>query len=273
MQVTASSGVGNADADEGQLWNGGRPAAIDMHGISMLPRPFLTIALLLACLGSAAAQGGPGARVRVDQRVAPWSSIGKLQAVAGSLRITCTGALVGPRLVLSAAHCLYNPRTQKFFLPASLHFVMALQGQDFTAAALADRLQVAPDFEPATPLRTAGSDWALITLPVAVPDARLVLSTAPLPPAEGTRIDVGGYAQDNPNVLTADLDCRVLGFARDALGRRLIRHDCATTHGVSGAPLLARTDSGWTVVGINVARSTSGALGLAAPLEAVPLPR
>ena len=68
---------------------------------------------------------------------------------------------------------------------------------------------------------------------------------------------------------TADLHCRITGATADARGRRMLRHDCAATHGVSGAPMLVRTATGWTIVGINVARSRSGDVGLATTLEGV----
>ena len=54
----------------------------------------------------------------------PWRAIGKLQAASENFRKTCTGSLVGPALVLSAAHCLFNPRTGRFFPPGSVHFLL-----------------------------------------------------------------------------------------------------------------------------------------------------
>jgi len=48
----------------------------------------------------------------------PWRAVGKLQAASTNLRVLCTGTLVGPSIVLTAAHCVYNPRTQHNFLPA-----------------------------------------------------------------------------------------------------------------------------------------------------------
>jgi V8-like Glu-specific endopeptidase len=33
----------------------------------------------------------------------------------------CTGTLIGPSTVLTAAHRAYNPRTQRDFLPETLH--------------------------------------------------------------------------------------------------------------------------------------------------------
>ena len=63
-------------------------------------------------------------------------------------------------------------------------------------------------------------------------------------------------------MLTADLDCRVLGEERG-----LIRHDCAAIQGVSGAPVLVKTGGGWSVAGINVAMSTIRTMGLAVALD------
>ncbi len=220
-------------------------------------------------VSTAAAQEGRAGRVRVDARAAPWTSIGKLQAVAGSLRVTCTAARIARRTVLSAAHCLFNARTSKYFHPSSLHFVAGLEGGDFSAAALAEQIRPAPDYDPAEPVRTRGSDWALIELAGSVGSAGPPLPLGESIPAPGTEVMVGGYAQDSPNVLTADTSCHVTGIVADVRGRRMLQHNCAVTYGVSGAPLLAETTLGWTIVGINVAHMRVGPFGLAATLEGV----
>ena len=206
---------------------------------------------------------------RVDVREAPWDSIGKLQSVAGGIRETCTAALVGSRMVLSAAHCLFNRRTRHYFSPLSVHFVAGLEGQSFTAAAMARQLMTGPGYDPENPGGTMGSDWSLIELASDVGNADHVLPLSRRIPPDGTMLMVGGYAQEHPNVLTADLDCRVTGSFVDSQGRRLIRHNCATSRGVSGAPLLVRTETGWSIVGINVAQAKDGANGFAVALGEV----
>jgi protease YdgD len=57
-------------------------------------------------------------RVVVDPTEPPWAAIVKVQSNIGS---RCTGALIGPATVITAAHCLYNPRTQALLRPVSLH--------------------------------------------------------------------------------------------------------------------------------------------------------
>ena len=187
-----------------------------------LPALAMLAALCAAAL-PAAAQSDVSGRTRVDARMPPWNSIGKLQAVAGSLRITCTAARIGPRTVLSAAHCLFNVRTGRYVAPGSLHFVAGLEGGSFAAAALAQSIEPAADYDPAESNLTRGSDWAVIELAGPVAAAGPPLPLAPSPPAAGTDVWVGGYAQDNPNVLTADLHCRITGATADARGRRIDR--------------------------------------------------
>jgi hypothetical protein len=55
------------------------------------------------------------------------------QAVSENFRKTCTGSVVGPALVLSAAHCLFNPRTGLFFPVGSVHFLIGYEGGSYLA--------------------------------------------------------------------------------------------------------------------------------------------
>jgi V8-like Glu-specific endopeptidase len=59
--------------------------------------------------------GAHDPRIRVDPNAVPWRAIGKLQAASLNLRETCTATLVGPSTVVTAAHCVFNRRTQRNF--------------------------------------------------------------------------------------------------------------------------------------------------------------
>jgi protease YdgD len=234
---------------------------------------FLRIAMLiaLAAIGVslpvlvAEAQIIP--RARVDVAVAPWRSVGKLQAVAGGLRETCTAALIGPRTVVTAAHCLFNIRSRRYFLPSSVHFLLGLAGSRFTSATIAKSFAVAPGYDPEAPGDTRGNDWALVSLAASVAD-HPVLDLAHAVPGPGTPAMVGGYGQDNPNVLTADTACHLTGHVRGPGGQVLLTHDCRAVRGVSGAPLLVWVGTKWVIAGINVAQTRDGVQGFAVPVDA-----
>jgi protease YdgD len=240
---------------------------------TMPPMPIFRFAMLIAAaaIGASpldlAAEAQILPRARVDAGVAPWRSVGKLQAAAGGLRETCTAAVIGPRTVVTAAHCLFNVRSRRYFLPSSVHFLLGLEGSRFTSATIAESFFIAPGYDPEAPDDTRGNDWALVSLSASMTDPQ-ILGLTPGAPAPGAAVMVGGYGQDNPNVLTADMACHLTGLLRDRGGHALLAHDCRAVRGVSGAPLLFRLGSKWTISGINVAQTRTGTQGFAVPVEA-----
>jgi protease YdgD len=236
-----------------------------------------SITLLLVLAGSAAAAAdlppllpGVGAhdpRQRVDPNTAPWRAIGKVQANTGNLHTSCTGSLVGPATVLTAAHCVYNPRTGRNFPPEALHFLIGYDGGKYAGHAVARAIMTGPGYDPREPRRTMGSDWALLTLDksLGTPDRVLAIRTAPV--EAGAVVTTGGYSQDHPLLLTVDPECRIVGQAEDAAGHRLLRDDCTGTHGASGAPILVREGGVWQIAAIQVAAEMGVASGIAATVD------
>ncbi len=87
---------------------------------------------------------------------------------------------------------------------------------------------------------------AVVTLAEPVGNDRLALDDDT--PLGGTPAMLGGYNQDVGEVIDADTACHVV-----ATTPGLLRHDCAGTHGTSGAPLLVRGAGGaWVVAGMQV---------------------
>lgn len=202
----------------------------------------------------------------VGPEAAPWWGIGRVQREVGG---RCTGALIGPGTVLTAAHCLVAPRTRNLVQPGSLHFLLGYHLGAWVAHGRVAAFTVGPGYQP-DGSGPRGSDWALLTLerPLPVPPERIlpVLREAPAP---RTPLMLGGYQQDRPEVVLADLACRMLGQRRDSAGQVLLVHDCAGTRGVSGAPLLARgADGQWAVAGIASSVALELALGAAVPVAA-----
>ena len=210
--------------------------------------------------------GAHDPRSRLDPDKSPWRAVGKLQVPSIRSYQSCTATLVAPLTVLTTAHCVFNPRTQRYHLRGSLHFLIGYDGSGYARHALAIKLETGKGYDPTRPRETIGSDWALIILDTTLGSPDRVLPMLSEPPEIGNRVMLGGYQQDHPLILTADIGCRIIGWATDA-GGRLLHHNCTGTEGVSGAPLLMERDGKWYIVGVDVAAELGVASGFAVALD------
>ncbi len=238
-----------------------------------MPRPHRLLptlaALLLPGLAGAQPATRPGlapteARQTVDIAIPPWSSLVRVQTEAGG---RCTGVLIAPDRVLTAAHCLLAPATGLVVLPSRTHVLSGYERGEFREHVRGAAFTLGPAYVPAA-RGPIGADWAVIRLATPLRDPFLPL--APLP-AAGTQAMLGGWQRDRAHVLLADTACRIEAPLRDAEGRLLLRHGCAATKGSSGGPLLVRQGEGWAVAGVASVANLEARGGVAVAVAGLPL--
>lgn len=184
----------------------------------------------------------------------PWSAIGRVNRSTGGY---CTGTVVAPDRVLTAAHCMWNKRTRRWLAARTLHFVAGYQRGAYVSHARIAGYDTPRGYMPTQASgRKPVNDWVILRLKTKIGDVTGVLRPAPLSAAaiaafrRGTMVLQAGYSQDKAHILSLHEGCRITGTAA---GDRLLLHDCDATKGDSGSPLLVRNGDGYRLIAMHVA--------------------
>jgi len=166
----------------------------------------------------------------------PWEAVGRVNLIGTGF---CTGTLIAPKLVLTAAHCIYDKRTGARIDDGNIEFLAGWRDGRAAATRWARRVVIHPDYryQNTNRMDRVAADIALIELDHPIKNSRIVPFGWSKRPRVGQKVQVVSYARDRAESPSLQETCNVLG--RDP---SVLVLSCQVNFGASGSPIFVIKD-------------------------------
>jgi protease YdgD len=208
--------------------------------------PLLILALAAFTALPALAQDSRLMALQTGDASRGWEAVGRINMIGVGF---CTGTLIAPDRVLTAAHCLFNRHTGQRIADNQIEFLAGWRTGRAEAIRTVRRSAIWPGFDFA-----AGADITNVPTDIAVLELDRPIRTTgihPFPvsvvaPDEGASVAVVSYARNRAEAPSIQQSCRVLDQRLDGVSV----FSCDIDLGSSGAPVFAAGAEGVEIVSV-----------------------
>ena len=207
------------------------------------------IAALSLIAGTVQAQDAVLLSLQTGEDARGWEAVGRLDIDGKGF---CTGALIAPDLVLTAAHCMFDRDTGAQVDPSRIEFLAGLRNGRALAYRDVSLVLTLPDYVHDGQVSAQNTRYDLALLQLSQPIRSTEISAFSVSPSADIRTEVAvvSYAADRSEAPSLQQVCGVLGQEQGVFVM-----SCEVDFGSSGAPIFNITDGVARIVSVVSAKA------------------